>query len=1056
MRKIKAEGKGFHPARFSKLLHETNLDVSSLTGPSLLTSGCSRLIPFISGYEGGRQGQIRDNCTNRRLGLGWLLSCFVTAAAFGAVVVKGADDASDDETNSNLRLAQDAANRNLPDIVPRQSKGLTPEDICCHLREQPNQASAGKRASVRVSRPATSRQPSPPAIRKLKVDAAAESSCELETLTVPQGGTSGIANPDIRPRPKRRKSRAREDRGLPPDVEIAALAKAYLERQRTLWPAFAASGLLPVPEPEVIAAMVENFKQRHRGWKPTTFDSSLGRDIFASVGGFYGRYSCDNSTPNSIIDQMVNGLDKGRDEDCFIPWQYVYSDYSVSGTDSSRQGYTSYKAVLLDPEHSIRTTYIDDFTRASRDEREWWELAESSKESNKRMIGASDGFDLSSPDCDIKITIYGLVSRLFLKGLREKVTRGMKAAARRKTVLGKLPLGFTRKIKRDEHGNIVRRADGRPRHEPCIDPQTYAFGKELFELYVERGLSGYKIAQRFNTLRVEDWDGWNESTIDKMLANPAYIGVFIWNRSYKVFDRKRKKWVVKKRPRQEWEVYFDPTLAIIPMEWWRKACRKRSASRQASKLTGRKVTRNEKSATTIFSGTLFCKCGNEIKLGRSTGDSKSMYCLNGRSGAHGCTLTSYKSTRIIESSLLHFLWTSVANEERIADLVKKANTFLALEATKPRTDTSGLRSAERQAETRLGRLRQRLGDYEGEDRGVITEYETQISVTKNDLSIIRSKLAEAARTDTPPPPPLNAERIKEYLGELRSVLNQEPAAVAPVLRSITGQITVEQRNYQGKKKGAEWIATFSPQLINFLAAVAKDRQHPDSLTLEYLKSRNWMPPIPAEVVLPVFAMDEDLRAKVLALREHQTIAMIAATLEIGVTRVRTLLGLPKSPSMCKPRKRDKSQESRRAGVPKYQQIASEVQNLRSQGHTWESIVAIIGVSMPTAMRAYDLATRDSSLNDIQEGRRPRRSVNSRLSVGQAEMLRTMVEACEPSHKIIEAVKCSDSSIVLARRDYLRRLIASSGGELSVQALAERSGCRVATVAQELERWNSNP
>jgi hypothetical protein len=217
-----------------------------------------------------------------------------------------------------------------------------------------------------------------------------------------------------------------------------------------------------------------------------------------------------------------------------------------------------------------------------------------------------------------------------------------------------------------------------------------------------------------------------------------------------------------------------------------------------------------------------------------------------------------------------------------------------------------------------------------------------------------------------------------------------------------------------------------------------------------------MPPIPAEVVLPVFAMDEDLRAKVLALREHQTIAMIAATLEIGVTRVRTLLGLPKSPSMCKPRKRDKSQESRRAGVPKYQQIASEVQNLRSQGHTWESIVAIIGVSMPTAMRAYDLATRDSSLNDIQEGRRPRRSVNSRLSVGQAEMLRTMVEACEPSHKIIEAVKCSDSSIVLARRDYLRRLIASSGGELSVQALAERSGCRVATVAQELERWNSNP
>ena len=72
-----------------------------------------------------------------------------------------------------------------------------------------------------------------------------------------------------------------------------------------------------------------------------------------------------------------------------------------------RQGYTSYKAVLLDLEHCISTTYIDDFTRASRDEREWWELAESSKEWNKRVIEASDGFDLSSPDWDIKITVFG-------------------------------------------------------------------------------------------------------------------------------------------------------------------------------------------------------------------------------------------------------------------------------------------------------------------------------------------------------------------------------------------------------------------------------------------------------------------------------------------------------------------------------------------------------------------------------------------------------------------------------------------------------------------------
>jgi len=57
--------------------------------------------------------------------------------------------------------------------------------------------------------------------------------------------------------------------------------------------------------------------------------------------------------------------------------------------------------VLRDKNHFIETTYIDDFTRASRDEIEWWRLAQLSRRLQKRMIGASDGFDLSSPNWDM-------------------------------------------------------------------------------------------------------------------------------------------------------------------------------------------------------------------------------------------------------------------------------------------------------------------------------------------------------------------------------------------------------------------------------------------------------------------------------------------------------------------------------------------------------------------------------------------------------------------------------------------------------------------------------
>src|SRR5262249_14874201 len=143
----------------------------------------------------------------------------------------------------------------------------------------------------------------------------------------------------------------------------------------------------------------------------------------SKLAGDYNRYSSENSSPKSIIDQMVNVLDKAKHEDRFVPWQYVFADYSVSGLNPSRKGYSSYKAMLQEKSHLIETTYIDDFTRASRDEIEWWRLANLSRRLQKRMIGAADGFDLSAINWDLILSFSALLSRMHLKGLREKVNR---------------------------------------------------------------------------------------------------------------------------------------------------------------------------------------------------------------------------------------------------------------------------------------------------------------------------------------------------------------------------------------------------------------------------------------------------------------------------------------------------------------------------------------------------------------------------------------------------------------------------------------------------------
>ena len=199
------------------------------------------------------------------------------------------------------------------------------------------------------------------------------------------------------PRPERHPRRSKSELGLPPDQELARLATEYLRRQRKHWPELAKASFLP-DDHNAIEHMVEDFKRRHRsGAVDPTPLRALGKHS-PKLTGSYNRYSCDNSSPTSIIDQMVNSLDEARQEHRFVPWAYVFADYSVSGLNPMRQGCTSYKMLLQDEERLIETTHVDDFTRSSRDEIEWWKLAALSKRLRKRMIGASDGFDLCAVD----------------------------------------------------------------------------------------------------------------------------------------------------------------------------------------------------------------------------------------------------------------------------------------------------------------------------------------------------------------------------------------------------------------------------------------------------------------------------------------------------------------------------------------------------------------------------------------------------------------------------------------------------------------------------------
>ena len=812
------------------------------------------------------------------------------------------------------------------------------------------------------------------------------------------------------PRPKRKRRRSRSERGLPPDQELITLAKTYLELQHKLWPEMVKAGLLPEPVSEVLTEMVENFKSRHQTGLADETSAKVFKKFCVKLAGLYTRYSCDNSSTTSILDQTVNCLRKAHQEGRFIPWEYGFADYSVSGLDASRQGYTSYKTVLDEKDHLIDTTYIDDFTRASRDEIEWWQLAAQSKFLGKRMIGASDGFNLSDPNSEMLIAMYGLVSRLFIKSLREKVKRGMKGGARRGTTLGKLPLGFTRRVLRDSHGKIDYRSNGKPRTEVCVDPETREFRLLMFELFVLRNWSPYKIAQHFNQLKVDGWDNWTESAIKKLLKSPTAIGVFIWNRTYREYNPETKVREVCQNPHSEWEVNYNPDLAIVPMELWKEARKKLARMRANSPLTGRKQSRNQVSATTLFSGTLICGyCGDELKLIRSTEKYKQMGCLNGPRHACGCKLSSSKSTAIIESCLLNFLRENIISESALEDLIARANEYLKIESEKPQVDVSPLKKESQKLKEKVKKLIQRVENEDDEDLCAV--YDQRIKELQRLLQPLQVKIREAERQNRRKDVvPLGSEQCRDYLTRLQDVLSEEVPMAAESIRTLTGPITILQESVLGKKR-PRWVARFTPDLIRLLSKISNHEVF-DSILLEKgEQSLNHEVTVPLEKI-PKY---EQLAPEFLRLAEKgASVQSIASSYGISWEYANEIMEFAKTG--VRPKWKAGKRTGQGGKPNKYLEHVDQVVYMKDvQKMPFTKIVKKLRISPHTVRRAYDHAHSDKIRSTVEKGQTPDRGSYSHLGENVYQKVREMLKAGTDLKSIASEAGCSVSTVRRAKK-----------------------------------------
>lgn len=819
------------------------------------------------------------------------------------------------------------------------------------------------------------------------------------------------------PRPKRKRNRHKSDRGLPPDADLRRLAKEYLLFQRTHWPKLVELGLLPEPSPEVLDQMADDFKARHRTGRVIATGIKTLLELKLALGGSYARFSCDNSDALSNLDQTINGLKKAHADKHFVPWCYVFGDYSVSGLDASRIGYSHYKQTLASSEHHISTTYIDDFSRASREEIEWWKLASLSRRLKKRMLGASDNFDLHSPNWDLEVTLYGLFSRLFIKSLREKVRRGMKGANRRHTVLGKLPLGFTKRVAHDSDGNNILNADGTPKFEPCIDPVTWPWAVQMFELFVVKKWSRQKIKHHFNLHQVDGWTGWTPGAITNLLCNPAYIGVFIWNKTRREYDFEAEKWVKVKNPREEWSVFYDRTMTKELMDHWRQARRMVSAVRRKDPRTGRPLSKNQKSATTLFSGTLFCGyCENkELTLVHSCKDYKYLGCSRGHEHLHRCQLVSSKSIRTIERCLLAYICDHLLGKAELAKLVIDANRYLAEDAKKPRMDLAPLVSQRRKLESNIKKYQMLI---EGSDSPeLVKSYDKRVQELQKQLNQLVAEIRTKQAENQPTPPPLDLDRIQELVKNPRQLLNLSIPAAAEVIRAVTGPITVTQEPSRGPRRGARWFAQFRPNVLSLLADTAKKANSPVLVTLEYLKCRIWRMPDVACVTIDEAAAYKSAWPEIEALKAKGLSASVIAA-HLGIST--RLIGKAKKFAATGDQpKSNATTGSSRPQKPRsklnYREISAEVAWLHDvEGKPFKWIAEYLDVSTVMVTKAYDFAHPELIREAVESGGAPRRANNSPLGKAKKDRIHEMIRNGARSRDIVAETGCSWNTVARER------------------------------------------
>ena len=282
------------------------------------------------------------------------------------------------------------------------------------------------------------------------------------------------------------------------------------------------------------------------------------------TAAIYARYSTDEQRPTSIDDQVRRCRETAAKEGLTVADDFVFSDSAISGTEKGRAKRIQYQRLLDAIEaRLVDVVFIDDVSRATRDYLEGAKLMATVENSGLRVV-TSDGLDTTQQNWKTLWQIKLMTAGMQVENTAMQVVRGMLGQLERGYQIAQPPYGYRGVREEGEDGKVHGTHWVIEEKEAELIRKLYAWRKS--------GMSMAKIAFELNDVlrvlppcfrRCLGKIYWRPATVHRILANPIYKGIFVWNGSaFTKAKAKRRRKVVE-------EVEFErPKLVIVSSELW--------------------------------------------------------------------------------------------------------------------------------------------------------------------------------------------------------------------------------------------------------------------------------------------------------------------------------------------------------------------------------------------------------------------------------------------------------------------------------------------------------